>query len=311
MSEPAPQEEWPPLPFDEWKDTLATLHRWTQMVGKTRLALAPMTNHWWQVTLYLTARGLTTSPMPVGQRTVEIEFDFLDHVLAARTSDGASRRMRLAPRSVADFHREYRTLLRSLDVEAKIWPVPVEMPEAVPFTDDVVHASYDAGAAHRCFRVLAQADRVLKEFRGGFLGKCSPVHFWWGGFDLSCTRFSGRRAPLHPAGLPNLADRVTREAYSHECISAGWWPGGGVLREPAFYAYAYAEPAGLSAAAIRPREAYYHRELREFILPYDAVRTAARPDEMLLAFLQSTYDAAADLLGWDRAALERGLASSS
>ena len=311
MSEPAPQEEWPPLPFDEWKDTLATLHRWTQMVGKTRLALAPMTNHWWQVTLYLTARGLTTSPMPVGQRTVEIEFDFLDHVLAARTSDGASRRMRLAPRSVADFHREYRTLLRSLDVEAKIWPVPVEMPEAVPFTDDVVHASYDAGAAHRCFRVLAQADRVLKEFRGGFLGKCSPVHFWWGGFDLSCTRFSGRRAPLHPAGLPNLADRVTREAYSHECISAGWWPGGGVLRDPAFYAYAYAEPAGLSAAAIRPREAYYHRELREFILPYDAVRTAARPDEMLLAFLQSTYDAAADLLGWDRAALERGLASSS
>ena len=311
MSEPAPQEEWPPLPFDEWKDTLATLHRWTQMVGKTRLALAPMTNHWWQVTLYLTARGLTTSPMPVGQRTVEIEFDFLDHVLAARTSDGASRRMRLAPRSVADFHREYRTLLRSLDVEAKIWPVPVEMPDAVPFPDDVVHASYDAGAAHRCFRVLAQADRVLKEFRGGFLGKCSPVHFWWGGFDLSCTRFSGRRAPLHPAGLPNLADRVTREAYSHECISAGWWPGGCVLREPAFYAYAYAEPAGLSAAAIRPREAYYHRELREFILPYDAVRTAARPDEMLLAFLQSTYDAAADLLGWDRAALERGLASSS
>ena len=311
MSEPAAQEEWPPLPFDEWEDTLATLHRWTQMVGKTRLALAPMTNHWWQVTLYLTARGLTTSPMPVGQRTVEIEFDFLDHVLAARTSDGASRRMRLAPRSVADFHREYRTLLRSLDVEAKIWPVPVEMPEAVPFTDDVVHASYDADAAHRCFRVLAQADRVLKEFRGGFLGKCSPVHFWWGGFDLSCTRFSGRRAPPHPGGLPNLADRVMREAYSHECISAGWWPGGGVLREPAFYAYAYAEPAGLSAAAIRPREAYYHRELREFILPYDAVRTAARPDEMLLAFLQSTYEAAADLLGWDRAALERGLASSS
>ena len=305
MSESAGNQDWPPLPFDEWEDTLATLHRWTQMVGKTRLALAPMTNHWWQVTLYLTARGLTTSPMPVGQRTVEIEFDFLDHVLAARTSDGASRRMRLAPRSVADFHREYRTLLRSLDVEAKIWPVPVEMREAVPFTDDVVHASYDADAAHRCFRVLAQADRVLKEFRGGFLGKCSPVHFWWGGFDLSCTRFSGRRAPLHPAGLPNLADRVTREAYSHECVSAGWWPGGGVLREPAFYAYAYAEPAGLSAAAIRPREAYYHRELREFILPYDAVRTAARPDEMLLAFLQSTYEAGADLLGWDRAALER------
>jgi hypothetical protein len=201
-------------------------------------------------------------------------------------------------------------LLRSLDVDVRIWPVPVEMPEAMPFTEDVAHASYDADAAHRCFRALAEADRVLKEFRGGFLGKCSPVHFWWGGFDLSCTRFSGRRAPPHPGGIPNVADRVTREAYSHECISAGWWPGGGVLGEPAFYAYAYAEPAGLSAAMIRPREAYYHPDLREFILPYEAVRTAARRDEMLLAFFQSTYDAAANLLDWDRAALERDRAAS-
>jgi hypothetical protein len=305
MTPAAAHQEWPPLPFDEWEDTLTTLQRWTQMVGKTRLALAPMMNHWWQVTLYLTARGLTTSPMPDGLRAVEIELDFLDHVLQARTSDGAVGAMRLTPRSVADFHREYLSLLRSLDVHAKIWPVPMEMPDALPFPEDVVHASYDADAAGRCFRALAQADRVLKEFRGRFLGKCSPVHFWWGGFDLSCTRFSGRRAPPHPGGIPHLPDRVTREAYSHECISAGWWPGGGPLREPAFYAYAYAEPAGLSDAAIRPREAYYHRELREFILPYEAVREVARPDEMLLDFLQSTYEAAADRLGWDREALER------
>jgi hypothetical protein len=305
MNEPAGHQEWPALPFEEWQDTLATLHRWTQMVGKTRLALAPMTNHWWQVTLYLTARGLTTSPMPAGQRTLEVEFDFVDHLLAARTSDGATRTMPLAPRSVSEFHREYRGLLRSLDVDVRIWPVPVEMPEAVPFTEDVAHASYDADAAHRCFGALAQADRVLKEFRGGFLGKCSPVHFWWGGFDVSCTRFSGRRAPPFPGGVPNVGNWVMREAYSHQCISAGWWPGGSVLREPAFYAYAYPEPAGLPAAKIRPREAYYHADLREFILPYEAVRTAARPDEMLLAFLQSTYAAAADLLGWDRAALER------
>jgi hypothetical protein len=311
MSALLAREAWPALPFEQWEDTLATLHRWTQMVGKTRLALSPTTNHWWQVTLYLTARGLTTSPMPLGERTVEIELDFVGHALSVRTGDGATRTMRLAPRSVADFHREYRSLLDSLGLEVKIWPVPVEVPDAVPFAQDLSHASYDADAAQRCFRVLAQADRVLKEFRGRFLGKCSPVHFWWGGFDLSCTRFSGRRAPPHPGGFPNLPDRVTREAYSHECISAGWWPGGGILREPAFYTYAYAEPAGLMDAAIRPREAYYHRELREFILPYESVRTAARPDERVLAFLQSTYEAAAALLGWDRTALERAPATSS
>jgi hypothetical protein len=303
-------ESWPPLPFEQWQDTLTTLQRWMQMVGKTRLALAPMTNHWWQVALSVTARGLTTSPMPHGERTFEIELDFVDHALSVRTSDGAARTMPLIPRSVADFHRDYRSVLDSLGLDVKIWPVPVEMPDAVPFPKDVSHASYDADAAQRCFRVLAQADRLLKQFRGRFLGKCSPVHFWWGGFDLSCTRFSGRRAPPHPGGIPNLPDRVTREAYSHECISAGWWPGGGLLREPAFYAYAYAEPPGLGKAAIRPREAYYHRELREFVLPYGSVRTAARPDEMVLAFLQSTYEAAAGLLGWDRAALERAPATS-
>ena len=302
---------WPALPLDEWRPTYDTLHLWSQMVGKTRLALAPMQNHWWQVTLYVTSRGLGGPPLPYGDRTLDIDFDFIDHQLVVRTSDGATRSLALAPRSVADFYAEYRGLLRALDVDVRIRPIPMEMETVVPFQEDRTHASYDPDSAQRCWRALTQADRVLRAFRGRFLGKCSPVHFWWGGFDLSCTRFSGRRAPLHPAGLPNLADRVTREAYSHECISAGWWPGGGVLREPAFYAYAYAEPAGLSAAAIRPREAYYHRELREFILPYDAVRTAACPDEMLLAFLQSTYDAAADLLGWDRAALERGLASSS
>jgi len=306
----ASNQAWPSLPFEEWQDTLATLHRWTQMVGKTRLALAPMTNHWWQVALHVTASGLTTSPMPCGERTFEIEFDFVSHLLEARTSDGASRTMPLAPRSVADFLREYRSLLGSLGLDVRIWPVPVEMPDALPFEKDVEHASYDADAARRCFKVLVQADRVLKEFRGRFLGKCSPVHFWWGGFDLACTRFSGRRAPRHPGGVLHLAARVMREAYSHECISAGWWPGGDPLREPAFYAYAYAEPPGLPDAKIRPCEAYYHRELREFILPYDAVRMADRPDEMILAFLQSTYDAAADRLDWDRAALERGPAGS-
>ena len=306
---PSAAETWPPLPLDGWEDTLATLQRWTQMVGKTRLALAPMTNHFWQVALYLTARGLTTSPMAAGGRTIDIELDFVDHVLEIRTSDGASRKMQLAPRSVADFFREYTSLLRSLEVDAKLWPVPSEMPDTVPFTDDVEHRSYDADAARRCFEVLLQADRLLKEFRGGFLGKCSPVHFWWGGFDLSCTRFSGRRAPRHPGGIPNLPDWVTRESYSHECISAGWWPGGGLLREPAFYAYSYPEPAGLPDASISPREACYHRELREFILPYEAVRSAPRPDELVRAFLQSTYDAAADLAGWDRKALERDRAA--
>ena len=277
------------------------------MVGKTRLALAPMQNHWWHVTLYLTARGLGTSPMPHRGRTLELEFDFIDHALVARTSDGATRALRLAPQSVADFYQQYRGLLHGLDIDVKIWPRPVETPSVTPFTADREHASYDADAAHRCWRALTQADRVLKQFRGGFLGKCSPVHFWWGGFDISCTRFSGRPAPRHPGGIPNLADRVTREAYSHECISVGWWPGGGgtPVLEPAFYAYAYPEPAGCPDATIRPAAAGYDRTLREWILPYEAVRRAADPDATVLEFAQSTYDAAAELGGWDRTALER------
>src|SRR2546425_1233570 len=283
-----PAEAWPLLPLEQWEETCNTLQLWTQIVGKTRLALAPMQNHWWQVPLYVTARGLGTSPIPHAERTFEVDFDFVDHRLLVRTSDGRTETLPLVPQTVADFHGRYLDLLRSLGIGLKIRPIPNEVSNPLPFDKDDVHRSYDPDAARRFWRVLVQADRVLKEFRGRFLGKCSPVHFWWGGFDLACTRFSGRRAARHPGGVPHLADRVMREAYSHECISAGWWPGGGSLREPAFYAYAYAEPAGLPDAKIRPREAYYHRELREFILPYDAVRTADRPDEMLLAFLQST-----------------------
>ncbi|HZR07635.1 MAG TPA: DUF5996 family protein [Myxococcales bacterium] len=302
---PAPIDKWPPLPLKTWEDTYATLHMWTQIVGKTRLALAPSMNHWWQVPLYVSTCGLTTSPIPSGTRTFEVEFDFLAHLLRVRTSDGAERTLALRPRSVADFYGEYREALRSLDLEVRMRPVPVEVVVAVPFAEDRDHASYDAGAAQRCFRALVQIDRVMKEFRGRFQGKCSPVHFFWGSFDLACTRFSGRRAPIHPGGAPNCPDYVMHEAYSHECASAGWWPGGGGMSEAAFYAYAYPEPKALGDAAILPRGAYYHRDLREFILPYEAVRTAANPDEALLSFLQSTYDASANLAGWDRNALER------
>jgi hypothetical protein len=296
---------WPPLPLEGWRPTYETLHLWSQIVGKTRLALAPMQNHWWQVALYLTSRGLGGTPLPHGEGTVDIDFDFIDHRLVARRSDGVIRTLELRPRSVADFYAEYRALLGGLGIGARIRPQPAEIAEAVPFDQDRTHASYDGDAAQRCWRALVQADRVLRAFRGRFLGKCSPVHFWWGAFDLSCTRFSGRPAPQHPGGIPNLPDWITREAYSHECISAGWWPGGGALDEPAFYAYAYPEPVGLPEAKVRPVAAYYHAQMREFILPYDAVRTAADPDATLLEFLESTYDAAADLARWDRAALER------
>ncbi len=298
--------DWPPLDLDAWHDTYQALHLRTQIVGKTRLALSPMENHWWQVAFYLTARGLTTSPMPAGGRTLEVELDFIAHQLLVRTSDGEERAIRLREESVADFYHAYLTALRELGVEAHIWPVPTEMETAVPFPELREPASYDADAAQRCWRALAQADRLLKRFRGRFLGKCSPVHFWWGGFDLACTRFSGARAPEHPGGIPHLADWVTREAYSHACISAGWWPGTrGRLAEPAFYAYAYPEPAGCPEAVVRPAAAYYHPELREWILPWDAVRTADDPDAAVADFLQSTYEAAATLGHWDRAALER------
>jgi hypothetical protein len=297
---------WPRLPLAEWQDTYKALHLRAQIVGKTRLALSPMENHWWQVAFYLTARGLTTSPMPGGARTLEVELDFLDHQLRLRSSDGGQRILPLRAGSIADFYDGYLEALRELDFHPPIWPVPTEMEEAVPFTELREPAPYDSDAAQRCWRALVQADRLLKRFRGRFLGKCSPVHFWWGGFDLACTRFSGARAPEHPGGVPHLADWVTREAYSHACISAGWWPGtAGRLAEPAFYAYAYPEPAGCPEAVVRPAAAYYHPELREWILPWDAVRTAADPELDVMQFLQSTYEAAATLGKWDRAALER------
>jgi hypothetical protein len=298
---------WPALPLTDWADTQATVHRWTQIVGKTRLEFAPMQNHWWQVVLYVTTRGLGTSPMPVGDRSLEIDLDFLDHQLVACTSDGETRSIALAPMSVADFYRDYLGMLRALEVAPRIRPVPVEMADVTPFTTDREHASYDREAVERCWRILAGADRVFKEFRGRFLGKCSPSHFWWGGFDLACTRFSGRRAPTHPGGIPNCPDYVTREAYSHECISAGWWPGsvGSPVEEPAFYAYAYPEPAGCATAPIGPAEASYNTTMREWILPYEAVRRSSNSGAMVLEFLESTYAAAATRGGWDRTALER------
>jgi hypothetical protein len=298
-------EAWPHLPLAEWSDTLETLRRWVQLAGKTRLSLAAQVNHWWHVTLYVTARGLSTSPMPYGERRIEVEFDFVDHHLMVRTSDGQTRALALVPRSVAGLCREYLAVLASLDVHVPIRLVPVELEDVIRFPDDEVHRCYDREYAARCWEVLSHAHRVLERFRGRFVGKCSPVHFFWGGFDLACTRFSGRRAPVHPGGVPHLADWVVREAYSHECISAGWWPGGGAVPEPAFYSYAYPEPPGFADARVRPDAAYYSRDLREFILPYEAVRTASDPAQMVLEFLQSTYEAGADLGGWDRRALER------
>ncbi len=298
-------EAWPELRLDDWRETYATLHMWTQIVGKTRLALAPMENHWWQIALYVTPRGLTTSPMPHGTRTFSVTFDFVEHALLVQTSDGAAGGLALAPRSVADFYQEYMDTLRSLGLEVRIRPVPVEVITAVPFARDREHAAYDPDAARRCWRILVQADRVLKRFRGRFLGKASPVHFFWGSFDLAMTRFSGRVAPKHPGGAPNTPDYVMVEAYSHECASAGFWPGSDALPEPAFYAYAYPEPPGYAQARVRPEAAYYHPDIREYVLPYEAVRTAPSPDALLLEFLQSAYEQAADLGRWDRAALDR------
>jgi len=300
-------ETWPALPFEAWEKTCNTLHLWTQIVGKSRLALAPMQNHWWQATLYVTAAGLGTSPVPAGGRSFEVEFDFLEHRLSVRTSDGGRATLPLASKPVADFYRDYLDTLRSLGLPAEIrYPSPNEVAQPIPFAADTVHATYDPEAAGRFGRALTRADRVLKEFRDRFLGKCSPVHFFWGSFDLACTRFNGRPAPRHPGGIPHLPDRVTRQAYSHECISAGFWPGngGGPVREPAFYAYAYPEPAGCPEAPIRPPEASYHPVLHEWILPYEAVRRSATPDDLVLDFFQSTYEAAAGLGGWDRKALE-------
>ena len=291
---------WPALELEEWRDTYATLHMWTQIVGKTRLALAPPQNHWWHTTFYLTARGLGTGPMAYGSRTLDAEFDFVEHRLVLRTGEGAVQEIALRPRSVAAFYRSYLAALEALDVHVKLWPMPVEVEQRIRFPDDDVHASYDPDSANRHWRILAQADHVLRRFRAPYLGKCSPVHFFWGSFDLAVTRFSGRRAPERPG-----ADAVTREAYSHEVFSAGFWPGSGVVQEAAFYTYAAPEPAGLRDALLRPSAAYYQPEMSIFILPYNAMRTAESPVETLMEFLESTYDAAAELGKWDRDALER------
>jgi hypothetical protein len=296
----ADQNAWPSLPLAEWQATHDTLHMWLQIVGKTRLALAPMQNHWWHVPLYVTARGLTTSPMPYGTNTFEVAFDFIGHRLVVETSDGTIRDMALRPQTVADFYREYVALLAGLGISVKIRPVPSEVDAPIPFLEDRVHASYDAAHAQRFFRMLLQADRITKRFQGRFLGKTSPVHVFWGAFDLSLTRFNGRRAQHKDTEW-----FVLREANSHEEISFGFWPGGGAVPEPAFYAYTRPEPPGLASAAIRPSAAYYSRDLADFILPYEAVRTAASPDDMVLEFYQSAYDAGADLARWDRAALDR------
>jgi len=295
---------WPSLPFSEWQDTIETLHMWTQIVGKTRLAQAPMINHWWQTPLYVTSRGLTTSPMPYGERTFQVDLDFIDHELRIQTNDGAAHSFALRPQSVADFYREFMAALGSLDIEVSIMTRPSEVENPIPFEQDHNHAAYDSEQAHRFWLALAQADRVMRQFRSQFIGKCSPVHFFWGGFDLAVTRFSGRRAPEHPS-VPNTPDFVVREAYSHEVSSAGFWPGSAAAPEPVFYSYAYPEPDRFGAWRAQPDEAYYSAEMREFILPYEVVRRAKEPDRTLMQFLQSTYEAAADLGKWDRAALER------
>ena len=300
----APRIPWPELPTAAWRETYETLHLWTQVVGKVRLARTPWLNHSWHVALYVTARGLTSSPIPDGVRTFQIDFDLIDHILRISTSDGARRQLALAGQSVASFYSAVMADLTELGIDITIDEMPNELPEPIRFSQDNRHASYDPAAVRRFFQMLANADRVFKQFRTGFIGKASPVHFFWGSFDLAVTRFSGRRAPRHPGGVPHLPDDVACEAYSHEVSSAGFWPGSGAIDYPAFYSYAYPEPAGFRATKVRPEAAFFSEALGEFVLPYDAVRLAAQPDQALLEFLQSTYEAAANAAKWDRAALE-------
>ena len=299
-----PQIPWPELPTSAWRETYETLQLWTQIVGKIRLAREPWLNHSWHVVLYVTPRGLTTSPIPDGTRTFEIELDFIDHLLRISTSDGAQRQFSLAGHSVASFYAAIMAELAQLGIHVAINEMPNELPEPIRFSQDHQHASYDPDAVRRFLQILENVDRVFKQFRTAFLGKASPVHFFWGSFDLAVTRFSGRRAPRHPGGVPHLPDEVAAEAYSHEVSSAGFWPGSGAIDYPAFYSYAYPEPPGFRATRARPDAAFFSEALGEFILPYDAVRTAAEPDQALLEFLQSTYEAAADTAKWDRDALE-------
>jgi len=297
-------DAWPRLPaLDDWRDTFETLHMWSQIVGKVRLEVGPDLNHWWGVALYVTPRGLTTGPMPSDGGTFQIDFDFIAHALHVTTSDGRSHSFDLEPMSVAEFYRQTMDALDALGLDVSIWPVPVELPEVTPFAEDTEHASYDADAVHRFWRALVQVDRVFTAFRSRFIGKVSPVHFFWGAFDLAVTRFSGDDAPKHPGGAPNCADWVMEEAYSKELSSAGFWPGTG-LGEAAFYSYAYPEPDGYRDRAVQPEAGDFLDDMGEFVLPYEAVRTADDPDAALLSFLQTTYAAAADLADWDRDALE-------
>ena len=302
--------DWPELPFEQWSDTAATLHMLTQIVGKIRLSQTPWTNHSWHVPLYVTARGLGTSPIPYGGSAFEINFDFIDHQLVMQTTGGAQRRVLLQPRSVSDFYAEIMENLRALKLNISIYTTPSEVPDGIPFEQDSVHRHYDPEFVNRFWRALVQVDRVLKEFRSRFIGKCSPVHFFWGSFDLAVSRFSGREAPPHPGGVPNFPDWVAREAYSHEVSSAGFWPGGGGIDHAAFYSYAYPAPDGFAEAQVKPPAASWSSELGEFLLPYHEVQTALSPDDVLLEFLQCTYDAAADCANWDRIALERELVSA-
>ncbi len=291
-------EIWPELPLRQWQQTYHNLHMWTQIVGKVRLELTPKINHWWNVPLYVSARGLTTSPIAYGGGCFEVEFDFVEHKLSIDRSDGARKVLALEPRTVADFYAEFMAALRAVGIEVTIYAKPVEVPDPVPFAEDRLYRAYDPQAAHRFWRILVSCDAIFKQFRAGFLGKSSPVHFFWGSFDLAVTRFSGRRAPERPG-----ADPITREAYSHEVISAGWWPGAG-LDGPAFYSYTAPEPEGLPRQRVRPQAALYHPQLKEFILMYGEVRNAASPNAALMEFLQSTYEAGATLAGWDRESLE-------
>jgi hypothetical protein len=292
-------EPWPALPYELWKDTYATLHMWTQIVGKVALALAPPLNHSWGIAFLLTSRGFTTQRLQYDDRSLTLEFDFIDHLLVVRTSDGVKRPIRLEPRTVASFYAEVMAVLRELGIDVSIWSMPVEIPAPIRFEQDTVHRSYDAEYANRCWRILTRVADVFTRSRCGFVGKCSPTHFFWGSFDLAVTRFSGRPAP------PRDGPAFAREAYSHEVISHGFWPGGPPVLEPAFYAYAVPEPPGLKEARIAPEAAFYHREMGEFILPYEAVRTLESPETAIAAFIESTYDRAADLARWDRGALER------
>ncbi len=304
ISEAERAQFWPELPYEAWQPTAETLHLWTQVVGKVRLKLSPWVNHSWHVTLYLTARGLTTSPIPHGLQTFEIVFDFLDHELRIVTSGGAARSLKLQPQSVAEFYGRVMEALRELGLAVTIDTMPNELAEPTRFELDETHRSYDPDAANRFWRVLVQSDRVFQEFRARFCGKCSPVHFFWGSFDLAVTRFSGRSAPPHPGGVPHLPDVVAREAYAREVSSLGFWPGNAAMPTPIYYSYAYPEPAGFADAKVEPVAASYSTQLHEFTLPYEAVRSADSPDEVLLSFAQGTYDAASILAGWDREMFE-------